>query len=205
MSASSDLIDRWRAHLALDRRRSVHTLRAYQATAERLVAFLEQHRGEAVTQAMLATLEQADLRAFLTSRRMDGIGNLSAARELSAVRGFLRFVGGEDARPPRLKGPRVKGGLPRPVSPDEAMALAGDIADTARRTGALIRGPIPLPTRIEKFTVNRGPHIDKKSREQFEVRTYKRMLDIVQPTPQTVDALMKLDLAAGVNVEIKLA
>ena len=81
----------------------------------------------------------------------------------------------------------------------------GDIADTARRTGALIRGPIPLPARIEKFTVNRGPHIDKKSREQFEVRTYKRMLDIVQPTPQTVDALMKLDLAAGVDVEIKLA
>ena len=81
----------------------------------------------------------------------------------------------------------------------------GDIADTARRTGALIRGPIPLPTRIEKFTVNRGPHVDKKSREQFEVRTYKRMLDIVQPTANTVDALMKLDLAAGVDVEIKLA
>ena len=75
----------------------------------------------------------------------------------------------------------------------------GDIADTARRTGALIRGPIPLPTRIEKFTVNRSPHVDKKSREQFEVRTYKRLLDIVQPTPQTVDALMKLDLAAGVT------
>src|SRR3546814_12159865 len=80
-----------------------------------------------------------------------------------------------------------------------------DLADTARRTGARIRGPIPLPTRIEKCTVNRGPHIDKKSREQFEVRTHKRLLDIVQPTPQTVDALMKLDLAAGVNVEIKLA
>ena len=80
-----------------------------------------------------------------------------------------------------------------------------EIVETAKRTGALIRGPIPLPTRIEKFTVNRGPHIDKKSREQFEVRTYKRMLDIVQPTPQTVDALMKLDLAAGVDVEIKLA
>ena len=79
------------------------------------------------------------------------------------------------------------------------------IADTARRTGALIRGPIPLPTRTEKFTVNRGPHVDKKSREQFEVRTHKRLLDIVQPTPQTVDALMKLDLAAGVHVEIKLA
>src|SRR4030095_6467462 len=72
----------------------------------------------------------------------------------------------------------------------------GDIADTARRTGALIRGPIPLPTRIEKFTVNRSPHVDKKSREQFEVRTYKRLLDIVQTTPQTVDALMKLDRAA---------
>ncbi len=70
---------------------------------------------------------------------------------------------------------------------------------------ALIRGPIPLPTRIEKFTVNRGPHIDKKSREQFEVRTYKRMLDISAADPADRDALMKLDLAAGVNVEIKLA
>ena len=80
-----------------------------------------------------------------------------------------------------------------------------EIVNTAKRTGAQVRGPIPLPTQIEKFTVNRSPHIDKKSREQFEVRTYKRMLDIVQPTPQTVDALMKLDLAAGVDVEIKLA
>jgi len=80
----------------------------------------------------------------------------------------------------------------------------GEIADTAKRTGAAIRGPIPLPTRFEKFTVNRSPHVDKKSREQFEVRTYKRLLDIVDPTPQTVDALMKLDLAAGVDVEIKL-
>ena len=69
---------------------------------------------------------------------------------------------------------------------------------------ANVRGPIPLPTRIEKFTVNRSPHVDKKSREQFEIRTHKRLLDIVDPTPQTVDALMKLDLAAGVNVEIKL-
>jgi len=79
-----------------------------------------------------------------------------------------------------------------------------EIVNTAKRTGAEVRGPIPLPQRIEKFTVLRGPHIDKKSREQFEVRTYKRMLDIVDPTPQTVDALMKLDLAAGVDVEIKL-
>ncbi|VAV97832.1 SSU ribosomal protein S10p (S20e) [hydrothermal vent metagenome] len=81
---------------------------------------------------------------------------------------------------------------------------AGDIANTAKRTGASVRGPIPMPTRIEKFTVLRSPHVNKKSREQFEMRTFKRLLDIVEPTPQTVDALMKLDLAAGVDVEIKL-
>ena len=79
-----------------------------------------------------------------------------------------------------------------------------EIVNTAKRTGAQVRGPIPLPTKIEKFTVLRSPHIDKKSREQFEIRTHKRLLDIVDPTPQTVDALMKLDLAAGVDVEIKL-
>ena len=81
---------------------------------------------------------------------------------------------------------------------------ASEILNTAKRTGARVRGPIPLPTRIERFTVNRSPHVDKKSREQFEIRTHKRLLDIVDPTPQTVDALMKLDLAAGVDVEIKL-
>ena len=81
---------------------------------------------------------------------------------------------------------------------------AGEIMNTAKRTGADVRGPIPLPTRIEKFTVLRSPFIDKKSREQFEIRTHKRVLDIIDPTPQTVDALMKLDLAAGVDVEIKL-
>jgi small subunit ribosomal protein S10 len=80
----------------------------------------------------------------------------------------------------------------------------GEIVNTAKRTGAQVRGPIPLPTQIEKFTVLRSPHIDKKSREQFEIRTHKRLLDIIDPTPQTVDALMKLDLAAGVDVEIKL-
>jgi small subunit ribosomal protein S10 len=79
-----------------------------------------------------------------------------------------------------------------------------EIVNTARRTGAEVRGPIPLPTRIEKFTVLKSPFIDKKSREQFEMRTHKRLLDIIDPTPQTVDALMKLDLAAGVEVEIKL-
>ena len=79
-----------------------------------------------------------------------------------------------------------------------------EIVNTVKRTGANVKGPIPLPTKIERFTVNRSPHVDKKSREQFEIRTYKRVLDIVSPTPQTVDALMKLDLAAGVDVEIKL-
>ncbi len=79
-----------------------------------------------------------------------------------------------------------------------------EIVNTAKRTGAQVVGPVPLPTRIEKFTVNRSVHVDKKSREQFEIRTHKRVLDIIDPTPQTVDALMKLDLAAGVDVEIKV-
>ena len=79
-----------------------------------------------------------------------------------------------------------------------------EIVNTARRTGAKIRGPIPLPTSLNRFTFLRGPHVDKKSREQFEMRTHKRVLDIIEPTPQTVDALMKLDLASGVDVEIKI-
>ncbi len=79
-----------------------------------------------------------------------------------------------------------------------------EIVNTAKRTGANVCGPIPLPTRIERFTVLRSPHIDKKSREQFEIRTHKRVVDIKGWSPQTVDALMKLDLSAGVDVEIKL-
>ena len=79
-----------------------------------------------------------------------------------------------------------------------------EIVETAKRTGAQVAGPIPLPTVLNKFTVLRSPHDDKKSREQFEIRTHKRLLDILDPTPQTVDALMKLDLSAGVDVEIKL-
>jgi small subunit ribosomal protein S10 len=81
---------------------------------------------------------------------------------------------------------------------------AVDIVDTARKSGARIVGPVPLPTRINKFTVLRSPHVNKKSREQFEIRTHKRMMDILEPTQQTVDALMKLDLSPGVDVEIKL-
>jgi small subunit ribosomal protein S10 len=78
-----------------------------------------------------------------------------------------------------------------------------EIVETVRRSGAKIAGPIPLPTRIEKFTVQRSTHVDKKSREQFEIRTHKRLLDILEPTQQTLDALMKLDLSAGVDVEIR--
>ena len=80
----------------------------------------------------------------------------------------------------------------------------GDIADTARRTGALIRGPIPLPTRIEKFTVLKGPHVDKKSREQFEIRTHKRLIEIFDTTQETMEAMGKLELSPGVDVDIKL-
>ncbi|MGH7273520.1 MAG: 30S ribosomal protein S10 [Nitrospiria bacterium] len=80
----------------------------------------------------------------------------------------------------------------------------GEIVETVKRTGAKVSGPIPLPTRISRYTVLRSPHVDKKSREQFEMRVHKRLIDILEPTPETVDALMKLNLAAGVDVEIKL-
>ena len=79
-----------------------------------------------------------------------------------------------------------------------------EIVNTAKRTGARVRGPIPLPTQLEKFTVNRSPHIDKKSREQFEIRTHKRLLDIVDPTSRTVDELKKLNLPSGVDITIKI-
>ena len=83
-------------------------------------------------------------------------------------------------------------------------ASTQEIVSTAKRTGAQVRGPIPLPNKIEKYTVLRSPHVDKKSREQFETRTHKRLIDIMEPTPATIEALMKLDLAAGVDVEIKI-
>jgi small subunit ribosomal protein S10 len=79
-----------------------------------------------------------------------------------------------------------------------------EIVDTAKRTGAVVRGPVPLPTRIERFDVLRSPHVNKSSRDQFEIRTHLRLMDIIDPTDKTVDALMKLDLPAGVDVEIKL-
>jgi small subunit ribosomal protein S10 len=93
---------------------------------------------------------------------------------------------------------------PHPAKPDHRAGQQHEGDRQHKRTGAQIRWPIGRPTHIECFTVNRSPHVDKKSREQFEIRTHRRLLDIVEPTPQTVDALMKLDLAAGVDVEIKI-
>ncbi|MDH4744801.1 tyrosine recombinase XerC [Sphingomonas sp. CBMAI 2297] len=119
-------------HLARDRRRSAHTVRAYGATAERLVAFLQRHWGGPVTRDALGRASAADLRAYLAHRRGEGLSNASAARELSAVRGFLRFAGGEDAELPRLKGPRVRKGVPRPIAPHEAVALAETVSEEAR-------------------------------------------------------------------------
>ncbi len=121
------LISAWSDHLRQERRRSLHTVRAYVATAERLLDFLSDHQGGP---PKLDALEAADLRAFLARRRMDGLGNASAARELSAVRGFLAFAGGDEAVP-RLKGPRVKKGLPRAISPAEAVSLAEDVSGQA--------------------------------------------------------------------------
>jgi integrase/recombinase XerC len=124
----AEVITAWADHLRRDRRRSAHTLRAYIATAERLMAFLSEHHGGPPA---LDKIESPDIRAFLASRRMDGISNSSAARELSAVRGFLTFAGGEGAMP-RIKGPRVKKGVPRPISPEEAVALAKDVSDQSK-------------------------------------------------------------------------
>ncbi len=131
-SGAAGLIAGWRDHLALEKRASAHTVRAYVTTAERLLAWMEDMDGRAPTRAALAALKTSDLRAYLATRRGDGIGNASASRELSALRGFLRFAGGEGAAIPVLRGPRVKPGVPRPISPDEAVALAQDIAETAR-------------------------------------------------------------------------
>ncbi|MGZ8282337.1 MAG: tyrosine recombinase XerC [Allosphingosinicella sp.] len=125
---------RWHDHLSRERRRSAHTVRAYVATAHRLIDFLAGHLGDAVDDAALSALQPADLRAFLTVRRAAGLGNASAARELSAVRGFLAFAATEQGREvamPRIRGPKRPRSVPRPVSPDEAVALAEEVGEEA--------------------------------------------------------------------------
>ena len=123
-----------------------------------------------------------------------GVENAPRTRPVSAPRGgTTRKTMGNDKIRIRLKGYDYR-------ILDQSTA---EIVDTARRSGAKVAGPIPLPTAISRWTVNRSPHVDKKSREQFEMRTHKRLLDIFEWTPQTVDALTKLELPAGVEVEIR--
>ncbi|WP_296615176.1 tyrosine recombinase XerC [Sphingomonas sp.] len=117
-------------HLARDRRRSAHTVRAYETTAVRLVQFLGEHWGEEADRAALGRVTAADLRAYLARRRGQGLGNASAARELSAIKTFLKWAAGDEA-PPRMRGPRVKKGVPRPISPADAIALAEEVAEDA--------------------------------------------------------------------------
>ncbi|GGO94322.1 tyrosine recombinase XerC [Stakelama pacifica] len=126
----SDLPTGFARHLGTDRRRSEHTVRAYRATAARLVAFLGQHWGEEISRAALGRVSAADLRAYLAHRRSEGLSNVSAAREVSAIRGFLSWAGEGTSGPP-LKGPRVKKGVPRPIAPDEVLALAETVAEEA--------------------------------------------------------------------------
>ena len=122
----------WADHLRRDRRRSDHTIRAYLATAHRLIGFIGEHYGRTVDGKLLAGLDRADLRAFLAHRRAEGIANVSAARELSAVRTFLDYVADrEGGRPAKVKGPRIKRGMPRPVSPDDVRAIAEDASEFA--------------------------------------------------------------------------
>jgi integrase/recombinase XerC len=123
----------WSDHLRRDRRRSEHTVRAYLATAHRLIGFIGRHRGGIVDSVLLTRLDRGDLRAYLAERRAEGLGNVSTARELSAVRSFLDFVAEREgaAKPVKIKGPRIKKGVPRPVAPDDIAAIAEDAAESA--------------------------------------------------------------------------
>ena len=128
----ASLLTEYSAFLTDNRRMSPHSVRAYVATAERLIAFFGEHLGEVADRASLTKLTAADLRAFLAHRRGDGLTNRSTARELSAIRHFLRFALGDDATLPVMKGPRVPRSLPRPVNPDDVIALAEDVSTGAR-------------------------------------------------------------------------
>lgn len=133
MSASV-LVPRWAEHLRHDRRRSEHTIRAYAATAHRLIAFLQAHRGQEIAAADLLGVPLAELRAFLGARRTEGLGNASAARELSAVRAFLTFAAAQEEtelRLARVRGPKRARGVPRPIAPADAMELASDVGSAA--------------------------------------------------------------------------
>lgn len=131
MDSTQATINDFSRHLRDGRRRSPHTIRAYVTTAERFCAFLSEHLGGSVGPAELRALKQRDIRSYLAFRRADGLTNNSAARELSALRAFLRHVGGDEAQIPKIKGPKVKKGVPRPASPDDILALAEDAQESA--------------------------------------------------------------------------
>lgn len=126
------LLTEYLAFLTDNRRMSPHSVRAYYATADRLTGFLQRHWGGEVTRVTLHNISSADIRAFLADRRGDGLTNRSTARELSAARHFLRFALGDDVTLPVMKGPRVPRSLPRPVNPDDVLALADDVAENAK-------------------------------------------------------------------------
>ncbi|MEW4466431.1 tyrosine recombinase XerC [Parasphingorhabdus sp. JC815] len=132
MESASTLIQDFSRHLREGRRRSPHTVRAYVTTAERFCAFLAEHLGGTVGSAQIKALKQADIRSYLAFRRADDLSNNSAARELSAIRSFLKFVGGDESAIPAVKGPKVTRGVPRPASPDDIIAITQDIASSAR-------------------------------------------------------------------------
>ncbi len=136
METTTTIIQSFARHLRDGRRRSLHTVRAYVTTAERFTAFLMEHIGGNIGEAEIKALKQVDIRSYLAYRRGTNSGNIgltnnSAARELSAIRAFLKFVGGDDSQIPKIKGPKVKRGVPRPASPDEILAMAQDIAESA--------------------------------------------------------------------------
>jgi integrase/recombinase XerC len=132
MESMPSLLTEYLAFLTDNRRMSPHSVRAYYATADRLAGFLQRHWGNDVTRVTLHSISSADIRAFLADRRGDGLTNRSTARELSAARHFLRFALGDDVTLPVMKGPRVQRSLPRPVNPDDVLALADDVAENAK-------------------------------------------------------------------------
>lgn len=131
MESTSALIQDFSRHLREGRRRSQHTVRAYITTAERFCAFLTDHFGSTVSASQIKALKQADIRSYLAFRRADNLSNNSAARELSAIRAFLKFVSDDESQIPKIKGPKVTRGVPRPASPDDIIAMAQDIATSA--------------------------------------------------------------------------
>ncbi len=131
MDSANAVIKDFTTHLRDGRRRSQHTVRAYVTTAERFCEFLQDHFGGGVGAAEIKALKQADIRSYLAYRRADGLTNNSAARELSAIRAFLKYIGGDEAQIAKIKGPKVKKGVPRPASPDDILALANDAQESA--------------------------------------------------------------------------